>query len=160
MQPEPRHDPALPIAPQPGEVSRAVSWDGVGVLSVVQLFSFIDRQALSLLIAPIISTISTAGSTGVQELALPRMRGIAAAIYLFIFNGSGLSLGPTLFAVLTDEAFGDPALLSLAFAAPSIAALAAAFSLIGRRPYRDCVAANLNAQPPALAPALATGAFP
>jgi len=34
-------------------VSRAVAWYGVGVLSVVQLFSFIDRQAMSLLIAPI-----------------------------------------------------------------------------------------------------------
>ncbi len=90
------------------------------------------------------STISTAGSTGVQELALPRMRGIAAAIYLFIFNGIGLSLGPTLFAVLTDKVFGNPALLwrSLATAAPSIAVLAAVLSLIGLKPYRACVAAN------------------
>lgn len=90
------------------------------------------------------STISTAGSTGVQDLALPRMRGVAAAVYLFIFNGIGLSLGPTLFAVLTDEVFGSPALLwrSLAVAAPCIAGLAAVFALAGLRPYRDCVAAE------------------
>ncbi len=90
------------------------------------------------------STISTAGSTGVQDLALPRMRGVAAAVYLFIFNGIGLSLGPTLFAVLTDEVFGDPAMLwrSLAVAAPCIAALAALFALIGLKPYRKCFAAN------------------
>lgn len=104
------------------------------------------------------STISTAGSTGVQELALPRMRGIAAAIYLFIFNGIGLSLGPTLFAVLTDDVFGNPDLLwqSLATAAPSIAVLAAVFSLFGLRPYRACVAANqreLRPVPAGTAPA-------
>ncbi len=90
------------------------------------------------------STISTAGSTGVQDLALPRMRGVAAAVYLFIFNGIGLSLGPTLFAVLTDEVFGNPAMLwrSLAVAAPCIALLAAAFALAGLKPYRTCVAAD------------------
>ena len=104
------------------------------------------------------STISTAGSTGVQELALPRMRGIAAAMYLFIFNGIGLSLGPTLFAVLTDKVFGDPSMLwrSLVFAAPSIAALAAALSLTGLRSYRTCVAANQHH----LSPTLAAGVRP
>ena len=83
-------------------------------------------------------------------LALPRTRGVAAAVYLFIFNGVGLLLGPALFAVLTDKAFGDPAMLwrSLAFAAPSIAALAAVLSLVGLRPYRACVAATSTTKRP------------
>lgn len=55
------------------------------------------------------------------------------ALMIFIFNGIGLSLGPTLFAVLTDKVFNDPALLwrSLAFAAPFIC-LAGRATLNGR----------------------------
>lgn len=88
------------------------------------------------------ATISTAGSTGVQELAPARMRGTASAVYLFIFNGVGLSLGPTVFALLTDHVFGDVALLwrSMALAAPIMAAFAAVFAALGLRGYRRCVA--------------------
>ena len=53
MQPEPPSTAArAETASLPG-LTRGVAWYGVAVLSVVQLFSFIDRQALSLLIAPI-----------------------------------------------------------------------------------------------------------
>ena len=136
---------------------RATLFAALGALPFAAAFPLAGSAGLSLaLVFGMVfftSTISTAGSTGVQELALPRMRGIAAAIYLFIFNGIGLSLGPTLFAVLTDKVFGDPAMLwrSLAFAAPSIAALAAVLSLVGLRPYRACVAANQHDQTSALA---------
>ncbi len=136
---------------------RATLFAAVGALPFAASFPLAGSAALALaLVFGMVfftSTISTAGSTGVQELALPRMRGIAAAIYLFIFNGIGLSLGPTLFAVLTDKVFGDPSMLwrSLAFAAPSIAALAATLSLAGLRPYRACVAANQHHLLPALA---------
>jgi len=127
---------------------RATLFAALGALPFAIAFPLAPSPALSLaLVAGMVfftSTISTAGSTGVQDLALPRMRGVAAAVYLFIFNGIGLSLGPTLFAVLTDEVFGDPAMLwrSLAVAAPCIAALAALFALIGLKPYRKCFAAN------------------
>ena len=72
------------------------------------------------------------------------MRGTASAIYLFIFNGIGLSLGPTVFALLTDKVFGDTALLwrSLAVAAPLMAITAAIFAALGLRGYRRCVAEN------------------
>ena len=126
---------------------RATLCAALSALPFVAAFPLAGSAGLSLaLVAGMVfftSTISTAGSTGVQELALPRMRGLAAAVYLFIFNGIGLSLGPTLFAVLTDRVFGDSALLwrSLATGAPAIAALAAALSLAGLRPYRRCVAA-------------------
>ena len=126
---------------------RATLFAALGALPFAAAFPLAGSAGLSLaLVFGMIfftSTISTAGSTGVQELAPPRMRGIAAAVYLFIFNGIGLSLGPTLFAALTDTVFGDPALLwkSLAFAAPTIAICAAALSLAGLRPYRRCAAA-------------------
>ncbi|ACL62446.1 MFS transporter [Methylobacterium nodulans] len=90
------------------------------------------------------AVISTTGSTGVQELAPARMRGTASAVYLFVFNGIGLSLGPTVFALLTDRAFGDEALLwrAMAVGAPSLAILAALAAFSGLHPYRACVAAN------------------
>ncbi len=99
------------------------------------------------------AAISTTGSTGVQELAPARMRGTASAVYLFVFNGLGLSLGPTVFALLTDRAFGDEALLwrALAVGAPALAILAAMASFAGLRAYRTCVAANAAEAPPSLA---------
>ena len=127
---------------------RATLFAAVGALPFAIAFPLASAAPLSLaLVFGMVfftSTISTAGSTGVQDLALPRMRGVAAAVYLFIFNGIGLSLGPTLFAVLTDEVFGDPTLLwrSLAIAAPCIAAVAAVLALAGLKPYRECVAAD------------------
>lgn len=127
---------------------RATLFAALGALPFAAAFPLARSPGVSLVLifgmVFFTSTIFTAGATGVQELALPRMRGIAAAIYLFIFNGIGLSLGPTLFAVLTDDVFGNPALLwrSLATAAPSIAVLAAGFSLLGLKPYRACVASN------------------
>ncbi len=87
------------------------------------------------------ASISTTGSTGVQELAPARMRGLAAAVYLFVFNGIGLSLGPSLFAILTDHVFGDESQLwrALAVGAPALAAAAAATAFAGLKPYRACV---------------------
>ena len=134
---------------------RATLFAALGALPFAAAFALAPSPAVSLaLVFAMVfftSTISTAGSTGVQDLALPRMRGVAAAVYLFIFNGIGLSLGPTVFAVLTDRVFGDPALLwrSLAVAAPAIAASAAVLALIGLKPYRRCVDANRSNAIPA-----------
>ncbi len=90
------------------------------------------------------STISTVGSTGVQELAPPRMRGTASAIYLLVFNGIGLSLGPTIFALLTDHVFGDSQMLwrSLSIAAPCMALGSALLAYLGLAAYRACVLDN------------------
>ncbi len=87
------------------------------------------------------ASISTTGSTGVQELAPARMRGFASAVYLFVFNGVGLSLGPSLFAILTDHVFGEEAQLwrALAVGAPALALTAAAAAFTGLAPYRACV---------------------
>jgi MFS family permease len=106
------------------------------------------------------AAISTTGSTGVQELAPARMRGTAAAVYLLVFNGIGLSLGPTVFALLTDKMFGQEALLwrALAVGAPTLALLAAFSAFIGLRPYRVCVIANARASAAARPPT--SGAVP
>lgn len=131
---------------------RTTLFAAIAALPFAAAFPLVGSAPVSLTLALgmifFTATISTAGSTGVQELAPARMRGTASAIYLFIFNGIGLSLGPTVFALLTDHVFGDTALLwrSLALAAPLMAAIAALFAAIGLSGYRRCVAENAAAE--------------
>jgi MFS family permease len=127
---------------------RVTGLAALSALPFAAAFPQAATPALALLLAGgmifFTAAISTTGSTGVQELAPARMRGTASAVYLFVFNGIGLSLGPTVFALLTDRVFGDEALLwrALAIGAPTLAILAALAAFAGLRPYRTCVAAN------------------
>lgn len=50
-------------------------------------------------------------NTALQIVTPNEMRGRVTAIYLFIMLAAGGSIGPTLFAFLTEHVFGDPALL-------------------------------------------------
>ncbi|MBP1178117.1 MFS transporter [Methylobacterium sp. PvR107] len=148
---------------------RVTGFAALGALPFAAAFPHAATPGLALALAGgmivFTAAISTTGSTGVQELAPARMRGTASAVYLFVFNGIGLSLGPTVFALLTDRAFGDEALLwrALAVGAPSLAALAALAAFTGLSSYRTCVAANAGETPRSSArrgppgPALATG---
>jgi MFS family permease len=148
---------------------RATGFAALGALPFAAAFPHAATPGLALALAGgmivFTAAISTTGSTGVQELAPARMRGTASAVYLFVFNGVGLSLGPTVFALLTDRAFGDEALLwrALAVGAPSLAALAALAAFTGLNAYRTCVDANAgetaqsSARRAAPGTALATG---
>ena len=104
--------------------------------------------SLALLFAMLLfsAMITSAGSTGLQDLTRPRMRGIGSAIYFFIFNGLGMSLGPLLFALSTDHVFGnaDELWKSIAAIGPLLAGSAACIAFLGLGPYRRCAAANLE----------------
>lgn len=113
MQPEPRHDPALHASPHPGDVSWAVAWYGVGVLSVVQPFSFVDRQALSLLIAPIKAEFD------MSDTQVSLVIGLGFAIAYAI---AGLPIGR-----LVDQWF-RPALLGLGLTLWSVCTAACGFA--------------------------------
>lgn len=113
MQPEPRHEPAPHVASQTGDVSRAVAWYGVGVLSVVQLFSFIDRQALSLLIGPIKAEF------GMSDTQVSLVIGLGFAIAYAI---AGLPIGR-----LVDQ-WSRPALLGLGLTLWSVCTAACGFA--------------------------------
>jgi MFS family permease len=132
---------------------RVTGLAALGALPFAAAFPLAATPGLALALAGgmivFTAAISTTGSTGVQELAPARMRGTASAVYLFVFNGIGLSLGPTVFALLTDRAFSDEALLwrALAVGAPSLAALAALAAFTGLSSYRACVAANAGETP-------------
>lgn len=136
---------------------RVTGFAALGALPFAAAFPHAATPGLALALAGgmivFTAAISTTGSTGVQELAPARMRGTASAVYLFVFNGLGLSLGPTVFALLTDRVFGDEALLwrALAVGAPALATLAALASFSGLRAYRACVAANAAEAQPSMA---------
>jgi MFS family permease len=96
-----------------GSVSRATAWYGVAVLSVVQLFSFIDRQALSLLIAPIKAEF------GMTDTQVSLVIGLGFAIAYAI---AGLPIGR-----LVDQ-WSRPFLLSLGLILWSICTAACGFA--------------------------------
>jgi hypothetical protein len=84
-----------------------------------------------------ISTLSSVGAAGMQELIPARLRGTGGAIYQLVANLFGLGLGPTIVALVTDFGFGDDNKLyaSLGAAVPIMLALAAATALAGLAPY-------------------------
>ena len=70
-----------------------------------------------------------AGASTIQDLVLPRMRGIASAFYLLIITFIGFAMGPFTVGLLSD-AFGLPTALRLCLLSNL---LAAAFLLAGMR---------------------------
>lgn len=89
-----------------------------------------------------ISTLSSVGAAGMQELVPARLRGTGGAIYQLVANLFGLGLGPTIVALATDFGFGDDNSLyaSLAVTVPAMLALAALSALFGLAPYRRAAA--------------------
>lgn len=77
-------------------------------------------------------------NTALQIITPNAMRGQVTAIYLFIIMAAGGSIGPTLFAFLTQKVFGDEMMLRYAIltSAVVIFPLAAANYWIGLKSYR------------------------
>jgi MFS family permease len=84
------------------------------------------------------------GAAAVQEVVPARMRAQASALYLFVLNIIGLSLGPTAVALQTDYLFADEAALrySLALVAGLALPVAVALLTAGFAPYRASVASR------------------
>jgi len=78
-------------------------------------------------------------NTALQIITPNEMRGQVTAIYLFIIMAAGGSIGPTLFAFLTQKVFGDEMMLRYAIltSAVVIFPLAAANYWIGLKSYRN-----------------------
>jgi len=84
-------------------------WTCLSVLPVAAVFSLTDSPLLSILmfmliyiggIAPIVTSIAI-----LQEISPARMRGILSAFYLFVINVTGIGLGATFVALLSDYIF-------------------------------------------------------
>ena len=86
---------------------------------------------------------AAAGPAALIIITPNELRALVAAIYYFVINLIGLTIGPTAVALLTDYYFEDPAGLpySLALVAAVSWALAVAVLLAGWRHYRESIAA-------------------
>jgi predicted MFS family arabinose efflux permease len=82
-------------------------------------------------------SLPQATSASALQMAAPaRMRGVAAAIYVFIVSVVGLGIAPLLVALITDRVFGDPARLSTSLAIVcAISAVGAAWLAARALPY-------------------------
>lgn len=84
-----------------------------------------------------ISTLTSVGAAGVQELMPSDMRGLGAAVYQLTVNLVALSIGPAAVAIFTDYMFADDQMLyeSLGITVPVMLLAAAALAMFSLRPY-------------------------
>lgn len=73
-----------------------------------------------------------AAAAAMQEMSPRAMRGVAAAVLVFLLNFVGLGLGPTAVALVTDYVFRDPAKVGLSLLVVTLTGrLVAALSVAG-----------------------------
>lgn len=113
------------------------------ISAVIALPLYLTKSEPVLLTALVITNIVAAAPFGaaaaaMQEMSPRAMRGIAAAVLVFLLNFVGLGLGPPSVALVTDNVFRDPAkvglsLLVVTLVGRSIAALSVAGGLAAHR---------------------------
>jgi MFS family permease len=83
-----------------------------------------------------------AAAAALQEITPNQMRGQVSALYLFVVNLTGIGIGPTIVASITQYGFGDDLALkySLSITAGIAAVLAAVLLTLCLKPYRESVA--------------------
>jgi len=84
-----------------------------------------------------ISTLTSVGAAGVQELWPATMRGLGAAVYQLVVNLLALSAGPSLVAVMMDYVFKDDQMLASALGVtlPLMLLVAALLAGMGLKSY-------------------------
>jgi MFS family permease len=98
---------------------------------------YLTKSEPVLLAALVITNIVAAAPFGaaaaaMQEMSPRAMRGIAAAVLVFLLNFVGLGLGPPAVALVTDNVFRDPAKVGLSLLIVTLAGrLVAALSVAG-----------------------------
>lgn len=105
-----------------------------------------------LLLAPLLffSSFPFAAAASALQLVTPnRMRGQVSALYLFVVNLTGIGLGGTVTALLTDQLFGreDAVGLSMALVGAVVAPLAALVLWRGLEPFRTLAQATQRNTP-------------
>ena len=98
----------------------------IGLIVPAATMTLVDSAGVALGIVAVIKFISGlplgVAMAAVHEITPNRLRAQSAAFYLFILNILGLGTGPTLVALLTDYAFGDPAALRYSIAIVGVCA--------------------------------------
>ena len=82
-----------------------------------------------------------AAAAALQEITPNQMRGQVSALYLFVINLTGIGIGPTIVASITQYGFGNDAAVkySLAIMAGVAAILAVGLLTLCLKPYRESV---------------------
>ncbi|MDX2144846.1 MAG: MFS transporter [Rhodospirillaceae bacterium] len=82
-----------------------------------------------------------AAAAALQEVTPNQMRGQISALYLFVVNLTGIGIGPTIVAAITQYGFGDDNAVrySLSITAGLAAVLAMALLALSLKPYRAAV---------------------
>jgi len=97
------------------------------------------RQALLLAgaAAGFSSMANSLGPTTLQDMVPPWLRGQATAVFFFVVNLLGLSVGPTAVALFTDRVFHDDAMLGRSIVCVVVPAILIGTALVlsGRRAY-------------------------
>lgn len=92
-------------------------WAGLGLSACSVAFAAAPSAVLAAaLLAPWCCFVALpfgAASAALAEVAPPRLRGQASALYLFAISVIGIGLGPTAVALGTEQLFGDPASVRL-----------------------------------------------
>jgi hypothetical protein len=87
-------------------------------------------------------------AAALQVITPNALRAQLTALYFLVGNLIANGFGPTLYALVTDYVFGDPAMLrySIAIVSGCVLPLGALFGYLALKPYRESVArAKLNA---------------
>ena len=122
---------------------RTGMFSALGVILPSIAFPLVDDPNMSLVLVAIATFFMTfafgAAPAALQEIMPNQMRGQASAIYIFVANIVGLSIGPTAIALITDYVYGyDEAIrYSLAIVPAAAMVVSAVLFALCLRPYRD-----------------------
>jgi len=96
-----------------------------------------------------LSSLTTCGPAGVQELNPPELRGAGTALFQFVVTLVGLGVGPSLVPLVSDHVLGNETRLDLAIMGtlPAAVLLSSCLSLATRAAY-DCALGGLESHDP------------
>jgi MFS family permease len=124
----------------------------VGIISAIALFPLgvlaplMPSAALAMAVYAVFVFFSSlpfgAAAAALQEVTPNQMRGQVSALYLFVVNLTGIGIGPTIVASISQYGFGDDAAVkyALAITAGVAAILATILLSLCLKPYRQSVA--------------------
>jgi MFS family permease len=122
---------------------RTGMYSAIGVTLPSIAFPLVDNPTHALVLVAVATFFMTfafgAAPAALQEIMPNQMRGQASAIYLFVVNIVGLSIGPTAVALITDYVYGyDEALRYSLAIVPAVAmGVAAILFALCLKPYKD-----------------------
>lgn len=129
-----------------GSLAVAIRIIAVALIPCAAILPFTWSPGSALVSAAVLTFLyslpQSMGTSALQIVTPPRMRGVSTGIYVIVVSVTGLGLGPLAVALLTDQLFGDPKMvgwsLGIVCTVSAVVAAMAASRMIG--PYRALTA--------------------